>query len=62
MKLKFPSLFPALCKNLQVAFGTMSDLKCYTLGKARAKKKLINNNNNNNNKNRHWFPQQQIKP
>ena len=53
MKLKFPSLFPALCKNLQVAFGTMSDLKCYTLGKARAKKKLINNNNNNNNKNRH---------
>jgi len=49
MKLKFPSLFPALCKNLQVAFGTMSDMKCYTLGKARAKKK----NNNNTNKNRH---------
>ena len=47
MKLKFPSLFPALCKNLQVAFRTMSDLKCYTLGKARVKKKQKNNNDKN---------------
>lgn len=41
MKLEFHSLFPALCKNLQVTFKTVSDLKCYTLGKARAKKKKL---------------------
>lgn len=54
MKLEFRSLFPALCKNLQVTFKIVSDLKCFIHWAKQEPKKKI--------KNRHLFPQQQVKP